>query len=74
MSIFVLVMDSDVEKNNNFYFLFDENIINIDYIDKELEKHKKSCEQDNIRYNYILAIRKLESIGLQQVNTYIKEL
>lgn len=74
MSIFVLIMDSDKMKNDNFFFLFNENEISIDDISNKLKEHEQLCKTKGVKYNYVLAIRKLESIGLKQLNAYVKSI
>lgn len=74
MNVFVLLMKSDTEECDNFFFLFNPEVISIDKISGALEMHKKLCEENNIEYNYVLAIRKLEGLGLRQVQAYVKEM
>ena len=74
MNIFILTMTNDINEKQNFFFVFDESKISIEEIHQEILKHKNICEKSNINYNYILAIRKLEGLGLRQVVTYFYDL
>lgn len=74
MNIFVLIIDSDTNENENFFFAFNPENISIDEISDALEIHKKATEENDMEYNYVLAIRKLESLGLKQITAYIKEM
>jgi len=66
-------LNSDVV-TDDAYFIYDKTKLSIDEIAKVVDEHKKDCEEDGIKYNKILLIRKLQVLGLKQIMTYVKDI
>ena len=69
--LFILETTNDKNELEYFYFKWDDSKLTIEEVSNKIKEHIIACQENNIEYNHVLAIRKLESLGLQQISAMI---